>query len=269
MQRVNAMYLRKIVALQEGDWERSQECRRQAELLALQSNVRQMFTLYHAELTQHARAGDLTGVRHLCLRIEALAREDRQAEPYVGLARGLFQQLRGDLAQAELELHGCLERCDPRVHGATAAVQAFCMAAAAYVEVLTERGAYEQARAWGSSALATLYDLEIDDGAWELERALALAEAKLPDMTEVATQRIMRSIVAQTELGIQGLRLGASYEARTRLAIWAGDGPAAVHYARLTAHEYRYGAGSVLGARYQKLREEARLAGIDLLPELD
>jgi hypothetical protein len=76
--------------------------------------------------------------------------------------------------------------------------------------------------------------------------------------------RLERLIERQRELGVSGLQLGATYEARTRVAIHALDHDAARSYAQRTAEEYRHGLGSVLGARYERLCEEARRAGIGI-----
>ena len=53
-------------------------------------------------------------------------------------------------------------------------------------------------------------------------RGLALAEAKLGDCARAA-ERIESVIAQAVELGIVGLNLGVLYEARTRIALWAGD----------------------------------------------
>ncbi len=65
-----------------------------------------------------------------------------------------------------------------------------------------------------------------------------------------------------------GLLLGVTYEARARVAIWAGDDAAVERYARLTAQEYRHGTGSPLGARYERLMDEARRTVALPLPKL-
>jgi hypothetical protein len=62
--------------------------------------------------------------------------------------------------------------------------------------------------------------------------------------------------------------IGVTYEARARIAIWAGDDQAVEEYSRLTAREYRHGRGSPLAARYEQLMDEARQGGKDALPQL-
>jgi hypothetical protein len=96
---------------------------------------------------------------------------------------------------------------------------------------------------------------------------LALAEAKAGDLTRAAA-RLDAIIARQREIGSVGLQLGMSYEARTRVAIWAGDRAAVARYGPLCASEYRYGRASPLGVNYERLLHEARRAGVRALPQL-
>jgi hypothetical protein len=103
--------------------------------------------------------------------------------------------------------------------------------------------------------------------AQEVGRSLALAEAKLGEHAAAAA-RLDALIREQLARGIRGLNLGATYEARARVAIWAGDTAAVEHFGRLTAEQYRHGSGSPLGARYEALMNDARGAGVLVLPAL-
>jgi hypothetical protein len=69
-------------------------------------------------------------------------------------------------------------------------------------------------------------------------------------------------IAEQTALGVTGLRIGLSYEARAEIALWTDDAAAFERFAKLTAREYRHGARCPLGARYDRLTHEARRRGI-------
>jgi hypothetical protein len=75
-------------------------------------------------------------------------------------------------------------------------------------------------------------------------------------------------IADQRAIGITGLLLGASYEARARVAIWSGDQAGIARYLTLTATEYRHGHNSALGARYERLLREAHGAVQAQLPTL-
>jgi hypothetical protein len=169
------------------------------------------------------------------------------------------------LASAAFERAVALSVPDPedrsRVH------QAFPVAMAGLVASLVELGEVEKASAEGRRALEICTANGIGAQAHPLVRVLALAEAKLGAHDE-ACRRLDGLIAAQTELGVTGLHLGATYEARTRVAIWAGDEAAVERYGRLTAQEYRHGLGSPLGARYERLMDEARRTVALTLPKL-
>src|SRR4029078_13194045 len=103
--------------------------------------------------------------------------------------------------------------------------------------------------------------------AFAIRRALALAEAKLGDYAS-ASRRLEGVIYDMRGLEIAGLDLGATFEAPARIAILAEDTAAIEQFGRLTAKEYRHGERSPLGARYERLMDEARRAGAAVLPQL-
>jgi hypothetical protein len=101
------------------------------------------------------------------------------------------------------------------------------------------------------------------DATEELTRVLSLAQARLGDYAR-ASQRLEALIAQQEAANIIGLHLGASYEARTRIAIWASDREAVTKYGKLTAQAYAHGQGSPLGARYERLMSEAHTQGVNV-----
>jgi hypothetical protein len=268
MQRVNAMYLRKIVCMQRGDFENAERFRRKAEVLAVQATSRSMFnTTMTLELAAHALARDLTGVKQIMDRIEPIAPGNVTWTIYHHLAAAHFHRLRGDLEAALAASERALALVAPDAGGASRSLVAWPSVAAAHIEILTELDRVEDARRFGERAIEQAEALGIDAGAFEVVRALALAEGKSQRLAQ-AQDRLERLIGAQRNLGSVGLNLGASYEARARVAIWAGDHAAVEHYGRLAANEYRHGRSSPLGTRYERLLQEARIAGIHALPQL-
>jgi tetratricopeptide (TPR) repeat protein len=260
LQQVNALLLRKILALQVGDAEGAERYRREAELLALQARVRQMFTTtVPTELAAHALAGDLSGVQQVKARIQALAHAYPGWRAYAELAEGQFQQLRGNMDAALAAFERCIAMSSPDPDGRPRQVVAWPPGIAGYLETLVALGRPEEARSCGERALATCETLGIGALSHEISRALALAEAKLGDYVK-AVARLDALIATQRQMGVAGLILGASYEARARIAIWAGDEAALAEYAALTAREYRHGRRSPLGARWEQLMAEARRA---------
>jgi hypothetical protein len=265
-QRVNAMYLRKAVCMQHGDFVGAEGFRRKAEVLALQATAPQMFAnMTSVELAIHAAARDLTGVKRVRDRIEPLAAKYPGWRAYAHLADAQFQRLRGDLEGACAALERAFALCAPDASDPDRLLQAWPRVASTYIEVLVEQERYAEARDFGQRTLDKCTELEIVVARFDIERAMALAEAGLKDRSG-AEARLERLIATQCELGVAGLNLGLSFEARARIAIWAGDRAAVEHYAPLAAREYRHGRGSSLGARYERLMQEARATGIRTLP---
>jgi tetratricopeptide (TPR) repeat protein len=267
LQRVNAYYLRKIVALQLGDAEAAERWRRQAEVLALQARVRQMFTTtLPTELVAHVLAEDLTGVRQVLARMQPLTRGSTAWQAYVELGEAQFQLLRGDLNAARARFERCIEMASPG-GGASRPVIVWPQAMAGYAETLVGLGRYQEAADVGQRVLDQCKALGVDVGLHEVSRATALAEAKLGRFAEAAS-RLDTVIEEQTKIGTVGLMLGASYEARARVAILAKDDEALEKYANLAGKEYRHGRGSPLAGRWGRLMAEARSSTKHALPAL-
>jgi len=267
-QRVNARYLRKVDCLNHGDFEGAERWRKQAEILALQAPMRQMFTgVVIAELWAHAAVGDLVGVKQALERIVPLSERYPNWIQFRLLAEAQFQSVRGDLAGACAIFERCLELCTPDPQQPRRSFMAWPAVVGSYVDTLCGLGRHADARRIATDALARCRELGIGASSHDIARGLALAEARLGDHAG-AWARLADVIEAKTKLGASGLQLGTCYEACARIAIWTGDEERLQHYARLTAIEYRHGHGSPLGARYERLMDEARQSGVGTLPEL-
>jgi tetratricopeptide (TPR) repeat protein len=270
LQQVNAMYLRRTFCLHRGDFESAENFRRKAEVLAVQATVRQMFnSTLIVELSINALVRDLTGVKQVKDRIAPLAEQLPGWRPYKHLAEAHFQRLRGDLTAAAAECEQALALIPPDGPSASMTLLPWTAAATAYVEVLFELGRHEDARALAERALARCGEAGLVGVTHELKRLLALSEGKLGDLAGAAA-RLEALVETISEHTGPGLLLGASYESRARVAIWAGDRAAVERYAKLALHEYRRGRASALGARYELLMQEAGAAGVQpSLPGLE
>jgi tetratricopeptide (TPR) repeat protein len=267
-QQVSAMSLRRVASLHKGDPAAAERYRKKAELLSLQANQRQMFTsTLPAELIAHALAGDLTGIRESAEAIAPLAARFAGWTGYRHLAEGYFEQARGQLEAAALAFERGIAASEPDPEDPTRCSGAWPRLEAAYLEVLVSLERVAEAKTRGDRVLARCEQLGIDAAASATRRAVGLAQAKLGDY-HGAVERIEGVIATLKALDIRGLELGVTYEARARIAIWFSDNEAIERYGRLTAEEYRYGEGSSLGARYDRLMLEARSSGMIVLPEL-
>jgi hypothetical protein len=266
-QKLGAMYLRKIVRLEQGDWSGADKLRRQAEVLALQARVPQMFVSLQVELATYAHARDLVSLKDVMTRMAPLAARYPNWRPYLVLAEARFQLIRGAAAAAKAGFEACIELTAPDANHRSATMIAWIAAQAGRSEALLALGDAQAALADSKPALALCEQLDIDAPTTELVQTVALAEAKLGEFA-AATTRLDALIEKQLALGVSGLKLGLSYEARAQIAIWCDDERAFEHYARLTGQEYRYGARSPLGARYERLVNEARRGGFQPVADI-
>ncbi|HEX4477063.1 MAG TPA: protein kinase, partial [Polyangiaceae bacterium] len=268
LQRVSALHIRRILRLQQGDWEGAERLRKRAEVLALSARVRQMFNnLTMIELGVNMLARDLTGLRQGGDRIEALADRFPGWVPYRHLARGRFLLVQGSLEESLAAFSDALALVAPKAEAPYPLHGAWLGSAAGYVEALVELERFEEARESGERTIGLCETLEVGLPRHEVTRALAIAEAKL-GYYQRAAERLDWAIDEQSAVGVAGLYLGATYEARARVAMWAGDDPALEKFAGLAAHEYRQGRNSPLAGRYERLMADARRAGKTTLPSL-
>lgn len=259
LQRVNAMYIRKIMRLQQGDLEGAEHFRKQAEMLALQARTRQMFNnIISLELSVHAAAWDLTGLQQINARIEPLAQRYSGWLPFKHLGQAHYLRVLGDLPGAERAYRECIALSEPHADHPLRSILAWPLAIVGLAETLLALDRPTQAHALVSAAYALSQARQMHASVFEIVRMLGLCEARL-GRYEQASSRLDKVIADQRALGVSGLNLGASYEARARAAIWAGDTPAIERFSALAAQQYRYGQGSMLGVRYERLMEEAQL----------
>jgi hypothetical protein len=261
-QRLSGLALRKIARLSQGDWKGADRLRREAEIVAVQLHSPPMFnTLMLVEFAAYAHARDLTNMQWVLDAMRPFAARYPTWDLHLREAQARFQRARGDAQAARLGFEDCLKRTALDAAGETPCWAVWVGAHAGLAETLFDLGQLEEARQCAAGALAVCDARGIENFAADLVRVLALCEAKLGDGAR-ACERLEQLLRKQMELGISGLALGLSSEARARIAIWAEDGQAFEHYASLTAREYRYGANSPLGGRYERLLQEATRRGM-------
>ncbi|HKU36596.1 MAG TPA: serine/threonine-protein kinase, partial [Polyangiales bacterium] len=269
LQRVSGLYVRKIVRLEQGDWPGAARLQRSAELLALRARVPPMFnSTFTVEISAHALARDLAGVRHVIERERVEADKYPGWLPYLREAEARFELIRGNFAEARARFERLIEQTAPDAALRSPSMPVWLAAQGGLCETLLALELAAEARQRASAALAICKQVGIGAFANEVERLLALAEAKLGDFP-AAVARLDALIAAQTALGVTGLRIGVSYEARAEVALWAGDVAAFDTFASLTAREYRHGSGCPLSARYERLTHEARRRGVHPRVSLD
>jgi hypothetical protein len=256
-QRVSALYLRKVAALQHGDWELAEKYRREGELLSLQTKASSMFSTLGDELEVHAMAHDLTGVRQLRASIRATAEKFPGWLLMLQVADAHYGRLCGDLEGALMALGPALAACET-----SNAEDAWTIAGRVLaVQLLVELGRAEDALSLGLSELRRCESLGMGQQARSLSLSMARAEAML-GQCDGARRRADGVLAEQITLGVAGLQLGQSYEVLARIAIAEKNGAAFRRFATLASERYRPGKSSVLGALYERLMDEGRHAGL-------
>lgn len=253
-QAIGAHYLRKVAALQQGDWQAAEQQRQAAELLLLQGNARPMFSTLGQELEAHALARDLTGLKQVRAGIAAMAQLYPGWLPVEHVADAHYHRLCGD---HEAALHAARGAHDVGGVQSPWPLQARILEC----ELLIEQGRADEALALGESTLALCEERGMRYMARSLLWSVALAEARLGKLTR-AQERLASVLEEQLAIGVSGLLLGRTYELCARVSLLAADHDGFHIFAQHTAEQYRAGHGSVLGALYERLMEEARQAGV-------
>jgi hypothetical protein len=263
LQRVNAMNVRATARLMQGDSEAAERFRREGELLALHASTPQMFDHpLPGDLQACALCRDLAGTKRVLDRIEALAAKHPGWVCQKYLALGHFELLRGDLEAAREAFEHSMELTSPEQAQPTQ-INVWIWAATGLIATLTEQDRADAALLLGEKTLATCHELAVEVLWHDPARELALVEAKLARFVQ-ANARIDAVIEDQQRLGVRGLSLGASFQARARIAVWAHDSVAASRYATLAVQARGGSAVSAMGTHLERLLEEARDAGLEL-----
>jgi hypothetical protein len=260
-QRVSAKHLRRIARLEQGDFRGAERLRREAEVLALQTRSPQMFrALIGVEVTACAQATDLAGIFRGIEQMKELVAIFPGWAPYLRCSEAAFDLVRGDSESAIKTFEEVIAATGLDAEGRMRCVPMWVSAKSGLAEALLQADRVKEAQQTARSALEVCERRGIDAHSFDLVRTLALADAKLG--VAGAAERLERLEERQRALGVTGLRLGLTYEARARMAIWAGDAAAFDRYARATAQQYRYAERSSLGTRYERLMNEAGRNGL-------
>ena len=260
-QRINALSLRKLVRLEQGDMEGAERLRRQAEVLSLQQRMPQMFHSFLGfDAFVYTMCNNLAGLTQCIEQIKPLAARYPRWRSVLLQAEGGFQLVRGDYEAARAKFEDCIELEGSAVDGKAIYFWSWLTSHARLGECLLALERPEDARAIAGAAVRECESRGTGLGAFDVIRVLALAESKLGDAR--GTERLDALIAQQNARGASGLRMGLSYEARARMAIWSEDASAFERFSELTAREYRHGARTTLAARFERLMNEAARAGI-------
>jgi hypothetical protein len=261
---VTAWRMRLQDALMVGDVRKAEQHRAAAERLQIQNCPAQLFEGLHLwpQVVAHADAEDLLRVKQCAVEIEGMARRFPGWQPCLHYARGSYQALRGDTDLALQEIEHALQLAPPGAHLGWPTI------ANRSLQLLNRQGRFAETVLRGRAMLATLQQLGMTSHVYTFWTALALAEAALGDLANASTHA--DAAINDMEMhGTRGVALGAAYEARARVALYAKDSATFEQYAQLCEEQYRVGQNPALIARTKRLQRDAVDAGISTTPVLD
>ncbi len=254
---VNAWRLRMVLAMYQGDRQRAEDCRKRAELLKIQNSPTQLFEGLNlwTEIQCQAALSDLLGVKQTISGIEKMAEKYPGWIPALHFARGQYQKIRGDYAEALVEFEEGLSLMAPGRHMIWAPL------AGAHLSTLVDLGQFDRVKALAQQALEVA---ERDDPVvmpGYMRWPLALAQAALGEF-DSAVETAQAAIDTLEGVNASGVLMGLACETRARVAMSMKDDETFRKYARLCAEQYRAGHDPLLTAKYEKLMQEA--SGVDL-----
>jgi hypothetical protein len=262
--RVPAWTIRRLYFMNVGNLREAERCRRQVELLLLQSPIKP--PLYAGAAHQHVYAyvllDNISGLRHAIVEMEAVSKSQPSLAPFVPFTRGAHARACGNHADALKWFDQTLSVVRPGEH------PIWPWAASGRVHALVGLERYSEARDYAMGALVTADEIGLGIMRQHIEVALATAEAKLGDFA-AACARLDAAAAAREALGMGPASLGLVYEARARTALWMNDAVGFDCYARKCATQYRLAqADPALIAKYERLMREARALELLQNPEL-
>jgi len=266
--RSNAMDLQAYVHLQQGDWQCARLCKRRVEQLNMEGSFGQMFgtTNLRNEAEVYALGGDLSAVKQVLARLEAMSQRHPGWLPSYHSARAEYERLRGDLQAASDACDESLSLLEPLMD-AEGGVSEWYSSAAGKLAVLVDLGLHEAAREYGKQVLAragTWLKTEVDGvhvadiRVHGILRALALAEASLGQHAQ-ALARLEPAIASRLRLGSSGVYLGILYEAQAQVALESGDAALHKQSVRLACEQFSLCEESGFTSRRVQLMAHGRV----------
>ncbi|HKP62935.1 MAG TPA: protein kinase [Polyangiales bacterium] len=248
---VNAVLIRMLHQLWQGNAQEAERLRDELELLRVQSSARQAFENTHLlwQVTAHAAMEDLTRLKRTLDEIERVAADYAGWQPVREFARAEYQRVRGDFASAITIASEALARTPAGEH------QIWPNLAGTHVRALDDAGDPAQAVTRGLEYLQQAERAELGFGCIYVLLPLCVAQAKAGHAGAVANaERVLESL---RQVGSSGLVLGLAYEARARVALTQTDHATYVRYADLCKEVFAPAANPALFAKAQRLRRDA------------
>ncbi|HKP56039.1 MAG TPA: AAA family ATPase [Polyangiales bacterium] len=245
---VNALVIRRLFALFQGDTPAADGFKGQIEALRVQTSSRQVQEGMHLlwEVDAHAWSEDLTRLRHSIEELAPLAERHAGWAPVVRYALAEHHRIRHGAKRALAEIETALLLAQAGEH------QSWASMAQSHVRILLDLGqalaAVDKADEYVAAAAAMLGEVPAP---LQLARALAYATVGRAEALEIAAGVLCRLHAA----GVTGLLLGCAHEAFARCAHALGDVSTFNRELEHCRDSYAAHRSPALSAKYHRLRQ--------------
>jgi hypothetical protein len=254
--QVNAVHIRMLHHLWQGNTREAVRCQKQVDLLRIQGSARQFFEGTHLiwQIVAYASSADLTRTKQTIDEIDTLCRRYPGWIPVRHYGLGEYHRIRGDLGAAIAELEKGLLLVRPGEH------QIWVYLAGAYLRALHDSGRDADALALGESHAAACEAAGLGYTKNYVAMPLALIRARLghAEAAKATADQVISDFRAQ---GATGINLGLAYEVRARVASLLGDTDDFDLFSSLFATTFDNAANPALASKCQKLRRDQRRRG--------
>jgi hypothetical protein len=254
---LNAVLIRMLHLLFQGDGIGAEHRREQADRMRLQTGSRPMYGGGHLiwELQAHAISEDLTRMRHVIDEIAPLAKLYPGWQPILHYGVAEHQRMRGSPWKAVGEIEAALRLAAPGGH------QIWPALAVSHVRVLLDLERPDEAIARArSNVLAAQTAFGRVPPVLHLVLSFAEAHAATDGRAVDPAHVIARADAAIAELidsGVRGIRVGFAHELRARIALLQKDSASLDRQLKLCRAAYCAYDNPALVAKYQRLDEHA------------
>jgi hypothetical protein len=257
--RVNAQQLRVLYHLFQGDSREADRCKRDVDLVRVESSERRWFEGSHLlwEVTAYGLCDDLTHIQRTLAELARFAEQHPGWVPVGQLARAEYERIRGDHASALRELAPALEHTEAGEH------QIWPVIASCHLRTLGDAGRWSEALAPAARYLAQAEAAGLGHMQEHLRSLGALIRGHLGDVE--AARAIVEDVLARfSAQRVSGLLVGVVHEVRARIAIAARDVDAYEVAAALCRQHFCERRNPALTAKYQRLVQAALAESIGI-----
>ena len=257
--QVNAVLIRMLYHLWQGDAAAAAQCKGQVEVLRIQNSPRQWFEGSHlmGELTAYAASDDLVRTRQALAGVAIMAADMPSWAPILHYGQGEYHRIRGAYSAALQELEAAVALTSAGRH------QLWGELVGAQVRVLDQLGQHAQAVELGDRSLEAGIERGLDYTLNFIRMPLAVACAH-HEQRERADELASAALQDLSELDAGALLVGNAHETCALVALQFGEQSAFEQHARQCGALFKAASNHALTAKYQRLMDAARRSRVSI-----